>query len=155
MEVSFATQTYRDGCGLAWSIFIAHGDAERPLNSGLRGAFIVAKTGIKSISYERIPTGLNNEFLRLNRELNRAIREVAALIRNPAFAPILRRFAVAGTPIVLVRAMSLHRHCRCASFLLQRPCDCRHRRWSGDMRDGTTRITKPRFTPMDRRRARG
>jgi len=50
---------------------------------------------------------------------------------DSAFVPILRRFAVARTPIVLVRAISLHRYAVARAFA-PAAYDCRHRRWSGE-----------------------
>jgi hypothetical protein len=67
-------------------------------DSGLAGTSEAAKKRTKSVSYGPIPYAGN--FLRPCRELNRAIREVSAEIRESRFRPLFGHSLLVTNPIV-------------------------------------------------------
>src|SRR5271165_1447116 len=71
------------------------------IDSGLGGASEAAKKGIKSVSYGPIPyASPTGNFLRPCRELNRAIREVSAVIRESRLPPQFWRSPLVTNPII-------------------------------------------------------
>jgi len=71
------------------------------VDSGLGGASEAAKKGTKSVSYGPIPYASEQGiFLRPYRELNRAIREIFALIKESRSRPLFWGLCPAENPIV-------------------------------------------------------